>query len=66
MGMLAALCEVLIGTTGFVVLNVFGRRHREPNDTACMLVGLGVWVAVGGLVWLAYGASWGPMSAVRT
>ena len=53
MGMLAALCEVLIGTTGFVVLSVFGRRDREPKDTACMLVGLGIWAAVAGLVCLA-------------
>jgi hypothetical protein len=51
--MLAALCEVLVGTTGFVVLSVFGRRDRQPKDTACMLVGLGVWAAVAGLVWLA-------------
>ena len=50
--MLAALCEVLVGTTGFVVLSVLGRRDREPKDAACMLVGLGVWAAVGGLVWL--------------
>ena len=44
--MLAALCEVLIGTTGYVVLRAFGRRDREPKDTACTLVGLGVWAAV--------------------
>ena len=53
MGMLAALCEVLVGTTGFVALSAFGRRDREPKDTACMRVGLGVWTAVAGLVWLA-------------
>ena len=53
MGMLAALCEVLVGTTGFVVLSVFGCRDREPNDNACMLVGLSVWAAVAGLLWLA-------------
>ncbi len=52
MGMLAALCEVLVGTTGFVVLSVCGRRDREPTDTACMLVGLGAWATVAGLVWL--------------
>jgi len=51
--MLAALCEVLVGTTGFVVLSVFGCRDREPNDNACMLVGLSVWAAVAGLLWLA-------------
>ena len=51
--MFAALCEVVIGTTGFVVLSVFGRRHREPKDTNCMLVGLSAWAAVAGLVWLA-------------
>ena len=52
--MLAALCEVIVGTTGFAVLSVFGRRDREPKDAACMLVGLGVWVAAVGLVWLAF------------
>jgi len=50
--MLAALCEVLIGTTGYAVLSAFGRRDREPKDTACMLVGLGVWAAGAGAVWL--------------
>ena len=51
--MLAALCEVLVGTTGFVVLSLVGRRDREPKDTTCMVVGLGVWAAIAGLVWLA-------------
>jgi len=52
--MLAALCEVLVDTTGLVVLSVFGRRDREPKDTVCLLVGLGVWAAVAGLVWLTF------------
>ena len=56
--MLAALCEVLVGTTGFVALSVFGRRGRAPKDTACMLVGLGVWATIAGLVWLAVRFVW--------
>ena len=50
--MLAEIAEVLVGTTGYAVLRAVGRRDREPKDTACILVGLGVWAAVAGLVWL--------------
>jgi len=51
---LAALCEVLIGTTGYVALHAFGRRRdREPKDSACMLVGLAVWAGIAGLAFLA-------------
>ena len=53
--MLAALFEVLMDTTGYLILRALGRRgrHREPKDTACTLVGLAVWAAVVGVVWLA-------------
>jgi hypothetical protein len=49
--MLAELAEALVGTTGYAVLRALGRRDREPKDTTCLLVGLGVWAAAGGLVW---------------
>jgi len=48
------LFEVLVDTTGYLILRTLGRRgrHREPKDTTCTLVGLGVWAAVAGVVCL--------------
>ena len=46
--------EILVKGTGYLIVRPFSRR-ADPEGLLVVLVGLAVWMALGGAVWMVVG-----------